>query len=414
VQRNHPVTVFESTPFDNGVLSHQAIQELQGLETQTFFVKDNTEHIDDKDKYVFSSFGSKKTVCWRYVGVIRTSDGSVIEILPKIYRNHDEKKDSARKLLCRMLKRSGLLTYRTAKSASLAAGGHTLLEIFVHAFLSEVQRLSVHGLQNDYIKHEENRCNKKGRINFTQQVRANAAAAHKLYCTYDDYCPNCIENALLCSALWKITRITASLANKRLAKQLLVFFDGVSTIPNVENRHFDQCRTGRLMKRYELALSFARFILLIPPTLQCGAQNSVAILFDMATVFEKTVEKTLQQSEQLTNFKAQKSITWFSGLASPRPDYQFETTEKIVADAKWKFLESNKLSKNDQYQIFSYMQATRSKQGAILYPSISEHPTERSFNSKIEGCNGTISLVPFFLEKLSVNFSVMNMKNSDF
>ncbi|OBQ46469.1 McrC family protein [Halodesulfovibrio spirochaetisodalis] len=403
---SNPLTLFESTPFDNGVLSHQAIQELQGLETQTIFVKGNTEHIDDKDKYVFSSFGSKKTVCWRYVGVIRTSDGSVIEILPKIYRDHDEKKDDARTLLCRMLERSGLLTYRTAKSALLATGGHTLLEVFIHAFLIEVQRLSVHGLQNDYIKHEENRRNKKGRINFTQQVRANAAAAHKLCCTYDDYCPNCIENALLCSALWKITRIAASLTNKRLAKQLLVLFDGVSTIPNVEKRHFDQCRTGRLMKRYEAALYFARFILLVPPTLQCGAQNSVAILFDMATVFEKTVEKTLQQSEQLTNFKAQKSISWFSGLKSPRPDYQFETTEKIVADAKWKFLESSKLSKHDEYQIFSYMQATKSKQGIILYPSISQHPTVWSFNSKIEGCGGTISLVPFCLAELSVNYFI--------
>lgn len=406
MQYNPPVTVFESTPFNNSVLSHQTIQELQGLETQPVFVKDNTERIDEKNKFVFSSYGSKKTVCWRHVGVIRTPDGSIIEILPKIYRDHDKQKNDARALLCKMLERSGLVTYRTAKSAALAGNGHTLLEVFIHAFLCEVQKLSVHGLQNDYIKHKENRCCKKGRINFTQQVRANAAAAHKLCCIYDDYCPNCIENVLLCSALWKITRITASLTNKRLAKQLLVLFDGVSTIPNVEKRHFDQCRTGRLMKRYEPALSFARFILLVPPTQQCGAQNSVAILFDMATVFEKTVEKTLQQSDQLTNFKAQKSISWFSGLHSPRPDFQFKTTEKIVADAKWKFLESGKLSKHDQYQIFSYMQATRSKQGIILYPSISEHPTERSFNSKIEGCCGTISLIPFCLEELAMNFSI--------
>lgn len=403
------ISVFEGVPFKTEQFNSETVLELLGLKTQTVFVQNGSEYIDKKDKFIFSSYGNDKLASWRHVGVIRTSDGSILEILPKVFRNSDalanvRTKNEARALLCKMLERSGLISYRTAESAPLAEQGHSLLEIFIHAFLREVQKLSFHGLRNDYVSKEENRFNKKGRINFTKQVKKNVAANHRLYCVYDEYCSDCIENQLLRSALWKTTRIACALENRRLAKQLLTFFEGISTVHHVEDFHFKKCRSDRQMNRYNPALTLARFILLTPSSPQIGDKNTIAILFDMSKIFEKTVEKTLEQLESISDFNSQETISWFAKLGAPKPDFLFKTDQQIVADAKWKLIKNGIPKKEDQYQLFSYMQATQSQLGIIFFPTLSNNISPRTYKSEIRLCSAEIKLIPFNLNDFSINF----------
>lgn len=264
------LTVFESTPFSTNTLSSSARIELEGLLSQAVYVHGINETADQEDKYIFTPLRDHKLVSWNYVGVVQTSDETVVEVLPKIFRGIEfseaipKQFSKARALLLRMLRQAGLISYRKFDSSLLELGNFSLLEVFMHNFLTETQELTRKGLKKDYIGVEENLTTLKGRIHFPAQVRKNPAAQHRFYCRYDDYCTDCIENRLLLTALRKVHRVSKDNQNKRLATQILPLMDNISPVHNPEQRHFEQCRTDRHMKHYAEAIKTARYVLLSP------------------------------------------------------------------------------------------------------------------------------------------------------
>lgn len=405
------LTVFESTPFSTHTLSSSARIELEGLLSQAVYVHGVNETADHEDKYIFTPLRDQKLVSWNYVGVVQTSDGTVIEILPKIFRELGLSKApqgqqaKARILLLRMLLQAGLISYRKFDSSLIDLGDFSLLEVFIHSFLSETQKLTRKGLKKDYVGVEKNLTTLKGRIHFPTQIKRNASAHHRFFCRYDEYSTDCIENRLLLTALRKVHRISKDNQNKKIATQILSVMDNISLIHSPEQRHFAQCRKDRHMRHYEEAIKAARYVLLSPPVPQKGNENTTAILFNMAALFEKTIEKSLGKSACVTNLVAQKALPWFKNLGSPRPDYVFaEAGQNIVADAKWKLPKDGKPNHADQYQLFSYMKILQTETAYILYPKLEsfglQYPKNYEFNHG--GICLSLHLIPFSLDTFTL------------
>ena len=406
------LTVFESTPFSTNTLSSSARIELEGLLSQAVYVHGMNEIADEDDKYIFTPLRDQKLVSWNYVGAVQTSDGTVVEVLPKIFRGLafsealPKQYDQARALLLRMLRQAGLISYRKFDSSLLKLGNFSLLEVFMHNFLTETQELTRKGLKKDYISVEENLTTLKGRIHFPAQVRKNLAAQHRFYCRYDEYCTDCIENRLLLTALRKVHRVSKDNTNKRLATQILPLMDNISLVHSPEQRHFEQCRNDRHMKHYEEAIKAARYVLLAPPVPQKGKENTTAILFNMAALYEKTIEKSLSKGAAVTNLVAQKALPWFKNLGSPRPDYVFsENGHNIVADAKWKLPKDGKPNHADQYQLFSYMKVLQTETAYILYPKLEGFGLQasRKYEFDHDGARLSLHIIPFSLDTFTLN-----------
>lgn len=372
------LTVFEGTPFSTKSLSASAKAELENMQSQTVFLHAARECQDERDKYVFSSVQGGRLAAWRHVGVVQTSDGSVIEILPKVFRDNNGDCDTtdeqnACNLLLQMLERAGIITYRKAPSALLSDGTFSLLDVFLHLFVSEMQEVLRKGLKKDYVAVEDNLLTLKGRIHFPQHIRRNAVAQYRLFCRFDEYSTNNIENQLLATALVKVARVSNAVQTRKLAAQLLAVMGGVDgeieklSCPTEDD--FARCRTGRFMAYYRAALTLARLILLAPPIPNVGKNDTLALLFDMAALFEKTVEKSIPKLLGVKDFGAQKPLGWFKGLGSPKPDFCFSVDEKkVVADAKWKLPPNGVPNKADQYQLFTYMQLLGVEEAWLVYP----------------------------------------------
>jgi len=406
------LTVFESTPFSTKNLSSSAQIELEGLLSQAVYVHGINETADQEDKYIFTPLRDQKLVSWNYVGVVQTSDGTVVEILPKIFRGLEfsealpDQYGKARSLLLRMLQQAGLISYRKFDSSLLELGKFSLLEVFMHSFLSETQDLIRKGLKKDYIGVEKNLTTLKGRIHFPAQVRKNPAAQHRFYCRYDEYCTDCIENRLLLTAIRKIHRISKDNQNKKLATQILPLMDNISPIHSPEQRHFEQCRNDRHMRYYEETIKAARYVLLSPPVPQKGKENTTAILFNMAALYEKTIEKSLDKGNSVKNLVAQKALPWFNDLGSPRPDYILsENGHNIVADAKWKLPKNGKPNHTDQYQLFSYMKVLQTETAYILYPRFESFGLQSSKRYEFAhgGTRLSLHIIPFSLDTFTLS-----------
>ncbi|QJB56557.1 hypothetical protein [Pseudodesulfovibrio sp. zrk46] len=404
---SNKVLVFESVPFAKSQLSKSAAYELENITTQSVFLRGDQQEADDINKFIFEPSRDESLVSWRYVGVIKTSDGTVIEILPKIFKDlafentSETQAHRARNVLVRMLIKAGLISYRRGPNSKLDVDDFPLLEVFIHSFLSEMKNLIRRGLKKDYVEQNENISMLKGRIHFTKHIRLNSAAQHRLYCRFDEFCTDSIENKLLATAVTKAQRISKDTLNKKLASQLLPQLDQIDELKKPEEYHFKMCRTNRHMNYYQKALKLARYILLSPPVPRAGNSDTLAILFDMSKLFEKTVEAALREDTEIKSLQAQQGLGWFIGLGSPQPDYIFcKNGEQIVADAKWKTPASGKPGKGDQYQLFTYMKLLKAGRAILIYPQLSEYGLQQAKQFDLVSENKTCSLImtPFSLK----------------
>ena len=142
--------------FEHGKL---AVGE-QGLGTKQF---DALVRYNDRHGCQFFKVGHQRLYFSQFVGVIQVGDLS-IEILPKADRSATPDKLKWRNALLQMLRQSGLLYVEAAPEADLHLKRSPLLDLYLDAFLSEIERLSHDGLVKKYRVTRANLYKLKGRI----------------------------------------------------------------------------------------------------------------------------------------------------------------------------------------------------------------------------------------------------------
>ena len=309
-------------------------------EIQNFVLQNSNEATQFLRPSYMKSYG-QTLKAQQYVGVIETRSGVVIEILPKIAGQNEEK---TRKIFLKMLKRLRDSPFKHFDMASLKTEKMHLLEIFIAMFCEELAVLIRRGIKSDYIKREENSQFLKGRLKLVNHIRKNIVHKEKFYVEFDEYLPNRIENRIIKTSLEFLYKKSSSNSNKKRLREFLFVFSEIDPIHNTRNA-FKKVKIDRQMKDYERVLHWCQLFLNNESfTSFKGNSIAFALLYDMNRVFEDYVAYCLKKNYPEMEIETQVSTEHL--LIEPKKEFKLRPDllvgDTVVADTKWKLLDTSK------------------------------------------------------------------------
>ena len=314
-----------------------------------------------------------------YVGMIVMKDGTVIEILPKIY-SREEDESRTKQLMIDMLRTLRTAPYKNLQTASVNVAKLDVFDIFIRMFINEVFWIVKRGLKNDYQTVQQNENFFKGRLLINQNIRHNIAHKERCFVEYDDYNTDRPENRLIKTTLVYLLKRTHSAKNKSDLKMLISRFEQVELSESIED-DFRKCVTDRNMKDYEMALVWCRIFLQGKSfTAYAGSQVAIALLFPMETLFESYIASKLSKAMAGTQYSVSvQESTYhlfdFPRRFSMRPDIVVRNRQDgscFILDTKWKVLSEDKfnygISQADMYQMYAYQKKYDAANVRLVYP----------------------------------------------
>ncbi|TAI86640.1 McrC family protein [Pectobacterium versatile] len=315
------------------------------------------------------SRGSVKTLQVKnYAGVISLPGNAFIEVLPKTGQR-DESIGIARQQLLMMLRTLKSFRHIATSSSRVRTSNMPLMDVFIQQFIDSVQQIVRQGLKRDYLRQQDNLPWMKGKLRVSAQLSKNCVRRDRFQVEFDDYSAERPENRILKTA---INKIRSQISNPQLLLQvnaLLVNFNDIAPVGEVRIA-FDQLRLDRHMRHYELALAWARLILMgQSPHCMQGDANAISLLFPMEAVFESFVTAWMRHRYN-DNWHVKAQVDSHNlvclngkGVFKLRPDIHLRPRgengdQAMICDVKWKMVESGKAtleqSQADLYQMLAY------------------------------------------------------------
>lgn len=352
-----------------------------------------------------------------YIGLITLNDGTMIEILPKIYSKTDYEECRVKKLIVEMLKSLQDMPYKSVQTAHVNINEMNLFEIFIKMFLDEVFEIVKRGLKSSYETIRSNENTMKGKIVFPEHIKRNFAHKERTFIQFDEFNSNRPENKLVKAALLYLYRKTTSIRNKADLKTLLNAFAEVEASTDWEE-DFTKIVPDRNMEDYKTALLWCRVFLAGRSfTTYAGSEVAYALLFPMETLFESFAARKLRRFLPANEFRASVQDRRYHLFDEPykrfslRPD--IVVTRKsdgavFVIDTKWKLLSEAKanygISQTDMYQMYAYQKKYAAKSVTLLYPSTNEVPSDRDIKySSRDGATIQVQFIDLFNVTESLN-----------
>ncbi|MEO6078767.1 MAG: McrC family protein [Steroidobacteraceae bacterium] len=347
-----------------------------------------------------------------YVGVLESPCGTRIEILPKPLESTDDTM-AGRSLLQKMLSRCLNVTPRQSSPTALHTFDAPLTEWVASQFLRGVDHLVKRGLRFDYHPVQEELRFLRGRLLIVRQIRQPPGRAHQFQVEHDVFDADRAENRLIRSALDVVRKHTKAPKNWRLAYELTHHLHEIPPSRDVVE-DFCQWRDDRLMAHYFPVRPWCSLILHEQmPLTSVGPQTGQSLLFPMEKVYEQYVGLgLLQWLPAGSGLITQASGRWLTQHRERdwfqlRPDFLIEYNgQRVVADAKWKILDTTKDSRNDKYdlseadfyQLFAYGQKCLGGAGTmyLFFPKTSRFTVPLPpfhFNEHLQ-----LHVVPFDLD----------------
>lgn len=313
-----------------------------------------------------------------WVGLLRTPDGTTVEILPKIVaRGEPGEVERSRDLLLRML-RSTDAAFKVAPPADLDPARMPLFESLLLTAVSAIRQALRRGLPHAYVPVEEERGNLRGRLNLERQLRQLPHRAHRLQVRYDEYLPDRPETRLVRSTAERVLRLTGRPQTARLAREVLTVLHPVP--PSVDfRRDFAAWRLERGQAHFAGLQGLCRLVLeRLNPLVGGMTAHTAAVLYDMNVVFERYVAAELRRA--CPEWRVQTQQTAYLGHVGGKPAIEIRPDlvitppdgVPVVADTKWKRLQPGHptlgVDNADVYQMLSYGLWRESKRLLLLYP----------------------------------------------
>lgn len=330
----------------------------------------------------------------QYVGVIQLTDGTTIEILPKITQSYEaQHQDESRKVLINMLRTLPDSHFRQVDFAALEATKMPLFEVFITMFLQALAKLVQRGIKNDYITREENTPFLKGKLLFSQHIKHNLVHKERFYVAYDNYLPDRIENQIIKTTLVKLYGLSRSGTNQQRIREFQFVFDDIASVHDIKVA-FSKVKPSRQMKDYEQVLDWCKILLLgnsFAPSK--GSDVALSLLFDMNKLFEAYVGHYLKKhglDVSLQDKGHHLACQDNKRVFALRPD--IVVGEGVtLADTKWKVLSEDKsyqgISQSDVYQMYAYATKYQDCQKiALIYPKIGDSKAPLSYRFQSIQC----------------------------
>ena len=321
----------------------------------------------------------------KYVGVVTTKRGTVVEILPKIDLGGEPDPDheTTRCLLLRMLRswRRFEKVPTLPESGIRAMRRFPMLEVFVRQFLTNLNTLTRGGLARRYVPVEENLPYLRGRLLFREQIRENLVNQARFYVAHDELSVNRPANRLIHSALTRLTPLVRDTENRRLMQQMRV---GFADVPRSDNPHADWQRhqVDRSMPHYGPVMQWVGLFLLGHGLVTLsGRHRNLSLLFPMEQVFEDFVTHSFrryQSDYRVTAQGPQKPLASLDGRDAfmMKPDISLRKGARVafILDAKWKNLDTSfdaprhGIDQAGLYQLYAYAKGYDCNAVALVYP----------------------------------------------
>lgn len=351
------------------------------------------KHFDELKEYAENSqhsfcgfFYSKRTDSikfGKYTGLLQLSDGTYVEILPKIA--DQESAEHGRIIFNNLLYASHNLTKEYKEFDEIST--HTqknksVLELYISIFCHDLTEILKKGFKKAYIKTENNLPVYKGKIKFHNHIKCNGANPTHFFVEYNNFNLDIPENRLLKSACLTLIHKTTLQENKKILLKFLVELDSISPCTNLL-KDIQSKNINRLHSYYKRPVLYAEFFLkneqFFP---QQGRKKLISLLFPLNEMFEDYIEQTLNTS----SFKVKKQFSKHYLITNEKNSQCFNTkmdflveinNVTLIFDAKWKKINSNDqnygVAQSDLYQLFSYAEIIKQKQNkniaaALLYP----------------------------------------------
>lgn len=332
------------------------------------FILDNSDNADIALAY-FRQKGKEVIRFRNYVGVIETKSGLTIEILPKI--DHPEDIREQRRLFLTMLRHLKKSPFKSIREAHLNTREFPVFEIFITAFLAEMDKLVQKGVKRAYREKEENLNCAKGRIHIPAQLSQNLVHKEKFYVHYDEFSLDIPQNRILKTSFHYLLHRSRLHQNKIRLKQYLQVWDAIPFSKNMEADFRQTNGLSRLYSHYEKPLQWAKVFLKEESfTNFRGKSVNTALLFPMERIFEDYAaamfRKYLNDPELTVLTQDRRKYLVDNHIDSPefrlKPDMVIEKNGKPVAilDTKWKAIDGTAAVKHygivqsDMYQLYAY------------------------------------------------------------
>lgn len=313
----------------------------------------------------------------QFVGVIQVA-GLTIEILPKADRNEAEDAAAKKKwqsVLIGMLRVTNKLKIQQVGQAYVSRQSIHLLDLYFVWFLNEVQLLIHQGLIKQYYKETGNVKALKGKLEFAGHIQKNIVHKERFYTTYQVYDKDHLIHQILGQALDIIAAL--SKGNYLYSKCTKVQLDFPDVKPiNASENTFARIPKSKKTAPYQTALEIARLIILnYAPNVSSGAENMLALLFDMNSLWEEYVLVRLKQAaadkREFTVYGQESKHFWND--ITVRPDIVLtKGNEVFIIDTKWKNLDYTMPSTHDLRQMYVYNEYWNSRKSLLLCPSNQE------------------------------------------
>lgn len=360
------------------------------------YIKDNNL----EDDYEFFKITKDAIVPQNFVGTIPLDDIQ-IEILPKIplVENNIE----AEKI--RFLEILQSIDYFKEKifgNSKIEITDTSILEIFIHLFIEEVEKIIKKGLIYRYVDKNENLNVFKGKLDINNHIKYNFSHKEKFFMKFDEFSVDSLENITIKLTIQKLKKISVNLKNKENLNKIGHYFENVSildgSIENLKYLTFD-----RMNDYYKNAIQWAKIFLNNQSSSIFSTNNGEipSILFPMETIFENYIANKLvniiqEKSYNQLAIKVQdNSCSIFSSISLNnvkidnnilriRPDIVIknkDAKEIFILDTKWKILnkldDKFKISTEDVYQMLAYVKTYSDrnknkyicKKAYLIYPA---------------------------------------------
>ena len=355
-----------------------------------------------------------------HVGIIETLRGTVVEILPKVeFDSSDgDVRKQTRLVFLEMLRAYRGLRFAQFNQTSInALRQFNMLNVFIRLFLDDLLRLTQRGLARHYQSVEDNLPCLRGRIQFAEHIRLNAANGAWFFVAFDEFTADRPVNRLIHTTIHRL-RAVAHPDHLQLLHQLRICFADVplSTNPRAD---WERRRIDRSMRHYETVMAWVGLFLFNHGLATfAGEHVNRALLFPMEKVFEDFLVDAFQRHQNDYGVRAQNPQCPFAkrvALATGNDPAMLESTPAFtmkpdialmhrddvcfVLDAKWKVIKDPKhdVAQSDIYQLYSYGRKYGCRTVALIYPRTAQfrRPLRYDFDDKVTGQPLSLWCFPF-------------------
>ena len=360
------------------------------------YIKDNNL----EDNYEFFKITKDVIVPQNFVGTI-VLDDIQIEILPKIplVENNIE----AEKIrFLEILQSIDYFKEKIFSNSKIEIIDTSILELFIHLFIEEVEKIVKKGLIYKYVDKNENLNVFKGKLDINSHIKYNFSHKERFFMKFDEFSVNSLENIIIKLTIQKLKKISINPKNKESLNKIGYYFENISilesSIENLKYLTFD-----RMNVYYRNAIQWAKIFLNNQSSSIFSTNNGEmsSILFPMETIFENYIANKLvniiqeKSYNQLTIKVQDNSCSIFSSISLNnikvdnnilriRPDIVIknkDAKEIFILDTKWKILnkldDKFKISTEDVYQMLAYVKTYSDrnknkyicKKAYLIYPA---------------------------------------------